>query len=157
MAKYYEGIDLKKGLGIELEESLTGAVVSHFMAMDDNGAVQYTGGTRLDIEQGTDLVIWGIPTDFTCNFAGKDHMEILPETVDIFGGVKVRFGVRTGNSHRGFTRFKTPVLVIGIDAVESFLGTWMENIVQAFAGKLDEIIETGQSQYWDWCDAHGIA
>lgn len=102
-------------------------------------------------------MIWGVPVDLTCNLAGKDYTEILPETVDIFGGIKVRFGVRTGNSHKGFSRFENPVLIIGIDASESFLGTWMENIVQAFGDKLEEIIETGQSQYWDWCDAHGIA
>lgn len=44
MARYYEGITLKKSLGAELEESLAGIIACRFRALGDMDAVQYTGG-----------------------------------------------------------------------------------------------------------------
>ena len=113
---------------------------------------------KADKFAGTDAYMWGVPCDFTYNFSGKDHTVALPEDIDLFCGTKVRFGVRTGNSHKGFTKFERPVLVIGIDgADDSFIGSWLVNIVEAFGKKLQDIINLGQDQYWDWCEANGVA
>ena len=149
-ANYHE-----EKLGMLLEQDLTASLKDHFA--DDPDAVVYAGGTEADIEQGTDLFIYGVPVDITFNFTGKDHLEAFAEKVDVFGGVDVSFGVRTGNSHKGFSRFKKPVLVIGIDASESFIRDWMPRIISSFIEKIDEIIDVSQSQYWDWCDANAIA
>jgi hypothetical protein len=153
MAKRYSKIIMKRRTGIAFEEDLVTSMADHFKSTGDPGAIKYLGGTRIDREEGTDLTIWGVPIDITLNLQEKDHTKILPESTELLGGIKVRFGVRTGN--RGH-QFKTPVLVIGLDAMSGFVRAWENNIIQAFTDKLDEIIELGQSQYWDWCDANEV-
>lgn len=143
-----------KGLGHEFEESVICEVCDVFKKNNDATGIVVTSGTEKDKFEGTDAIIWGIPCDFTYNYSSKDHMVKLPGTVSIFGGTEVKFGVRTGNSYRGYKKFKTPVLVIGIDIDnDSVLGTWMNNIVNSFAKNIEEILNVGQSAYWDWCDA----
>ena len=155
MAKCYASFRQFQPLGKDLEDELSSACANYFKAIGEENSIEYTTGTSSDILQGTDIKIWGVPCDFTCNIENKDHTDVLPISVPLLSGVVVKFGVRYGNSHHGFTRFDEPVLVIGIaGADERFLGTWMTNIVDSFSKKLSEIIETGQSQYWDWCDAH---
>lgn len=157
--KYYESyISSRNGLGIELEDELVCTCSDWFKAKGDPKGFVCTSGTAADKFAGTDAYMWGVPCDFTCNFTGKDHTEELPQSIDLFCGTKVRFGVRTGNSHKGYTKFEKPVLVIGIDgADEHFLGSWLTNIVETFGKQLQRIIDLGQDQYWDWCEVHGVA
>lgn len=154
MAKYYkDAIKVSRSLGAEFEDSLAISIEDHFVAAGDRKAVQRTGGTRLDWAYGTDLFIWGIPVDLTCAIAGKDHIEKLPLTTEVFG-IKVEFAVRTANYHH---RFRTPVLVIGFASTESFARAWMDRITEEFCVRIEEIMDMAQSQYWDWCDANGLA
>ena len=138
MARYYSSsIRSSHGLGIELEDELVCTCSEWFKKKGDPKGFVCTSGTAAD------------------KFAGT---VALPEDIDLFCGTKVRFGVRTGNSHKGFTKFERPVLVIGIDgADDSFIGSWLVNIVEAFGKKLQDIINLGQDQYWDWCEANGAA
>lgn len=150
MAKYYKSYEPQTGisLGKEFEGELIEKISYTFKEEDCFSTEQQ------DLFDGTDIFIYGIPCDFTYNFAGKDHMEILPEGLELAPGIEVRFGVRTGNSHNGYTQFKTPVLVIGFEGVDDeIIRNWMEKIVDRFVGKIHDIIEVGQSQYWDWVDA----
>ncbi len=101
-----------------------------------------------DRKLGTDAFIYGLPCDFTCNFAGKDHMTALETNVPLPGIGTVRFGVRTGNRH---VQFDTPVLVIGVDAGYLRKG-FIRTVIDAFSDKVAEIIETGQDAYWNYCD-----
>lgn len=158
-ARYYSSsIRSNHGLGIELEDELVCTCSEWFKKKGDPKGFVCTSGTAADKFAGTDAYMWGVPCDFTYNFSGKDHTVALPEDIDLFCGTKVRFGVRTGNSHHGFTKFKRPVLVIGIDgADDAFLGSWLVNIVEAFGKKLQDIINLGQDQYWDWCEVNGVA
>lgn len=157
MAKYYQsGFYSKKNLGMELEDELVNVTSLYFSKKGDKG-FQPAVGTKADKEQGTDAYIWGVPCDFTCNFAGKDHMTVLQKDVPIGHGISVKFGVRTGNSYKGYKKFNTPVLVIGIDGADtSVLNRWLENITSLFASKIGDIIDVGQTQYWDWCDENGV-
>lgn len=143
-------------LGIELEEEFTTACSEWFRARGDSGFVRCSG-TILDKEAGTDAIIWGVPTDFTYYFSGKDYTEVLPGTVDLSIGPKVFFGVRTGNSHKGYTKFERPVLILGLEVDSKFIRNWMNNLVDSFKAKLPEILEIGQALYWDWCDANSVA
>ena len=142
--------------GIEFENELSDVCVKHFQAksktVSESEFKSFSGTTRDEFE-GVDVEIYKVGVDFTFNFSGKDHMEKLPGIV--YGRyVDFKFGVRTGNSHKGYTKFKTPVLVIGIDAEASYVRNWMANIVDDFRKHLDEIIDLSQSAYWDWMDAH---
>lgn len=159
MAKYYAhtipALSRYEGLGKELESELLEALYEHFRDKGDRNVVRITSGTDADLNGGTDALIWGVPCDITYNYLGKDHMEQLPKTFDLFAGTTVRFGVRTGNSHNGYTPFADPVLVIGIDGADDrMISTWMVNIVSAFKNAAETILDLGQSQYWDWMDAH---
>ena len=110
-------------------------------------------GTDRDKFEGVDVEIYGVGIDFTYFFSGKDHMEVLP---GLFSGryTDIKFGVRTGNSHHGYTKFKTPVLVIGIDAETSYVRNWMANIIDDFEKNFEKIIDMAQDAYWSWMDLH---
>ena len=111
-----------------------------------------------DMYKGQDAEIYGIPTDITVNFSGKDNMTKLPRNYPM-SLTTVRYGVRTGNRHNGFTKFKKPVLVIGIDAGSfQFFKTWRAQILDELKKHIKEIIDVGQDQYWEWLDAQeGLA
>jgi hypothetical protein len=147
---------IKTSLGVEFEQELCEVCRETFHNMGDVKGFQSVNGTKADLEQGTDCYIWGVPVDFTYNFEGKDHTEELPESI-ITREATFRFGVRTGNSHNGYTQFDTPVLVIGIDETDSFVRMFLGNIVEAFKNKLMDIINLGQDQYWEYLDAKGLA
>lgn len=122
------------------------------MAKTDKNAVVVTSETALDKFQGTDLFIWGIPCDFTYDIMGKDNMDLLDEEVRLLSDCTLKFGVRTGNSHNGYTPFETPVLVIGVQASDWYIGRYATKIALAFKKRLHDIIDVAQSAYWDWCD-----
>ena len=109
-----------------------------------------TYGTDIDYQEGTDMVLFKLPVDFTCNFAGKDHMQVLPNTVFIQRyGVDVKFGVRYGNSHNGYHEFKRPVLVIGIDYIPIEIRKDLDPLFEIISSKLDKIIDMGMDQYFE--------
>jgi len=112
-------------------------------------------GSKEDKEQGTDIVIYGVPCDITCDYYGKDHMEKLPKVLDL-KHIRISYGVRTGNNHNGFTKFDIPVLVIGIDAPIEYVKNYFDTIIDDIKRNLDEVVDMGQSQYFDWCDLNGV-
>ncbi len=145
-------------LGVEFEADMCEAARSYFVATEKNmtsKVFQSVHGTARDKYEGVDAIIYGIPVDFTTNFSNKDHMDKLDLQ---FSGryTSIKLGVRYGNSHHGFTRFKEPVLVIGVDEDNSFVRGYMANIIDDFKRCLKVIIEEGSSAYFDWCDASPI-
>ena len=144
-----------KCYGYQFEDSIVAGLDDHFKGRRD--IYQASSGTKEDLEQGVDFTLYGVPCDITYNFFGKNFTEKLERSVTIMPGIDVFFGVRTGNSHQNYTSFKTPVLVIGVDADTATLKNWMETIVDAFMQKVDEIIDCGQDQYLDWLDQNAMA
>ncbi len=116
--------------------------------------------TRADTEEGTDFELYGIPCDVTTNFWGKSFMDILPEsymlTLRQGVSIEVKFGVRKGNSHKGFTAFKKPVLVVGFMLDNSTFRTWQDVLENAIKKYASDMMEFGQSLFWDWCDETGF-
>ena len=156
MARYYHVEALSfRGFGYVLEENVIDTMSEYFDSIGDHDAIQCVSGTEQDLLQGTVLYIYRVPVDITNNLAGKDNTYVFDKAIDLFGGIRVRFGVRTGNSHHGYTPFETPVLVIALDgASDSFMSTWMTNILDALKKAAGTIIDAGMDQYWDWCDAN---
>lgn len=157
MAKYYHSTDLSsfKGIGHELEDEMISVIGEYFVFKGERKSLVCKSGSDDDIKQGTDCIIYGVPVDVTANFYGKDNMSVLSESIDLIGGLKVEFGVRTGNSYKGYTPFETSVLVIGITGGnDSLLGRYMASIMASFREVIEAVIEVGQSQYWDWMDLH---
>ena len=99
-----------------------------------------------DTKKGTDMFIDGLRIDVTYNFEGKDHMaeQFTRKAVDIqFAGRMVSFyvGVRYGNKHRGFTKFKEPVAVIGFTEEDcNFLRDWILPNIESRVGKVRNLI-----------------
>ncbi|MCL1839652.1 hypothetical protein FWF89_01460 [Candidatus Saccharibacteria bacterium] len=146
----------KLSAGHELETQLIDVFGIHFTK---KGKVLSTSEFRFatsqeDRELGTDAFIYGLPCDFTCNFAGKNHMIDLHINVDLPGIGLVRFGVRTGN---GRVKFETPVLVIGIETEGYFSKSFIPNIIDSISHKIDDIINVGQEAYWNCCDELNLA
>jgi len=102
---------------------------------------------------GTDAFIYGLPCDFTCNFAGKNHMTDLKVSITLPGVGLVHFGVRTSN---GYVKFATPVLVIGIETDCYLTKRFIHEVIDSVRGKIDAIIDVGQEAYWNYCDANEL-
>lgn len=149
---------LSDPVGVEFEADLADVCIRHFAAKTACAGKKrrdfvIESGTDRDKFEGVDVEIYGVGIDFTYFFSGKDHMEVLP---GLFSGryTDIKFGVRTGNSHHGYTKFKTPVLVIGIDAETSYVRNWMANIIDDFEKNFEKIIDMAQDAYWGWMDLH---
>lgn len=84
------------------------------LACEDEGVVQSCLGTELDRTQGTDCFIYKVPCDVTLNYEGKNNMRRLHMTYPLNENWTLKFGIRFGNNHDGFTQFLKPVLVIGV-------------------------------------------
>ena len=139
---YNSYFNLSMSLGVELEYELRETCSVSL-------GKQYRKATeREDKFEGTDCFIYGIRTDFTFNFSGKNKMHKLEKAINV-DGIEFLFGVRFGN---GRTQFSEPVLVIGINTSEWYLRNFMDDIVDSFRKNLDLIIETAQDQYWDYLD-----
>jgi hypothetical protein len=139
--------------GYELETELIDMFGEHFYSKGkviDKSAFRFATAQE-DKEFGTDAFIWGVPCDFTCNFAGKNYTTDLQVSVKLPGVGAVRFGVRTGN---GVIKFETPVLVIGIESLDGYLyKNAIRQIIDSVRRKIDDVIEVGQDAYWNWVDA----
>ena len=80
-------------------------------------------------------------------------MEDLGESIDI-GSAEVKFGIRIGNNH-GVT-FTTPVVVIGISVEPSFLRTWMDQVIDDFGKKVEEIMALVNDKFYEYVDSHDL-
>ena len=122
-------------------------------------AVKYNVGSSKDLYEGNDLELFRIPLDITMN-PNKDHTEWSKKITRIpfmgFNGIAIKWGVRTGNSHKGFTRFETPVLVMQVDGIPSnqFFFNYMVNIKSAIKKNLREIVDNGMDFYYNFMDEH---
>ena len=114
-----------------------------------------TADTEADYLAGTDAVIWGIPVDFTTD-ALKDNTVWSDQTVRLLNGVEVRFGVRTGNSHNGYTEFDRPTLVLFVRCFMGNLWQMMDDVVDAFSKKFDEVFDIGEGFYYDYMDSVSV-
>lgn len=143
--------DIKVGMKFEDD------IMYIFKSTLSSGSVIDCTGTKDDIFKGTDAIIYGIRVDFTTNFSKKSHMVKLPESINLgHCGVDINFGVRTGNSHKGYTKFEEPVLVIGVDADAKYIHTWMDAIIETIKTRINEIIDIGQDQFLDYCETHAL-
>ena len=116
-----------------------------------------TGGTKLDYEEGTDALLWGVPVDFTYHFNGKDYTDELLNPGEWFilpCEIPVKLGVRTGNTHHDFDK---PVLVVGLSCDREELISKMDSAIRQFVYFANQIFELAFDRYWEWCDAHNIA
>lgn len=142
--------------GHELESELIDTCAEFFQAK--TGLVEKTVFRFATQEEdkflGTDAFIYGVPVDFTCNFAGKNYTTDTRVSVELPGIGKIRFGVRTGN---GRTRFEMPVLVMGIETGAEIRKASIVRITDAVRAKMEEIVEVGSDSYWNHCDAYGLA
>lgn len=111
-----------------------------------------TADTTADYLAGTDAIIWGIPVDFTTD-ALKDNTVWSDRAVTLLNGVEVRFGVRTGNSHNGYTEFDTPTLVLFIRVFMGNLRYMMDDVVDAFSEKFDDVFDAGEEFYYGFMDS----
>ena len=138
------------GFGYAAEDDFVNAVASGYHSRGRLDAIRQIGGDTADLHEGTDGYWFGVPFDFTLDFEGKDHMVQMDETVELGLGYYLRFGVRYGNSHNGFTAFRSPVWVIGLCGGIVNNNT-IPRICELIAAKVKQI-ENVQDQYFDLAD-----
>lgn len=109
-----------------------------------------------DEKEGKDGILFRIGVDFTARINGKDHCTVAKKEFDLGDGVKVQFGVRTGNSHNGGTKFPEPVLVIGVTGNQQFVYKNMLEILDKIKENLDDIFAAGEDVYWAFQDGEPI-
>lgn len=125
--------DFRPMAGHEFEKAMAEPMAAYCLAEDIDYRI--VSGTDEDIFGGTDCRVYGnlgaitsnagiLRMDFTSSFSGKtredgsfggkDNMPVLwsPSSRIEIAGRPVKFGIRTGNSSRGFP---WPVVVIGLD------------------------------------------
>lgn len=139
--------------GIEFEGELVNVLRAY---AKKNGTEKFfikTAGTERDYFYGTDCIVDGIPVDLTCGFDRKGHIIELPDVVTTKTGEEIRFAIRTGNGH---IEFKTPVIVIGINADPHFLSSWMEKIIGGISEKVNDIMDVVNERFYEYCDNNGI-
>ena len=139
-----------KPLGRELEDGL------RFVFKKVYGKDFRLPSLEEDENEGTDAFIRGVRVDFTANMAEKDHCTIAESEFDLGDGIKVQFGVRTGNSYQGETLFSEPVLVIGINGNQRFLNKNLLDILDVIREKADDILAAGEDVYWAFTDGESI-
>ena len=142
--------------GNEFEDSLSFETHDYFREKKDFKAVETLSGSEMDLYEGSDLKIWGVPVDLTFAFSAKDNMTVISQTVELECST-VKFGVRFGNTHKGFTKFTTPVLVIGVDEDTRFIKMYLERLAESFRRHLNRILEVGFDSYWDTLDNMELA
>ena len=139
------------GFGNRFENDLTKSFVHLFTKKGESGVFKNMVGTEMDKFHGVDFILWGIPMDVTVN-PDKDHVEWSNQEVTLLNGTSVKFGVRTGNSHNGFTRFEQPVLVLHINCFYGNIFELEDAIVEAMSKKIDEIVDAASDVYYDFID-----
>lgn len=139
-----------KPLGREIEDGL------RFVFKKQYGKDFRLPSLEEDENEGTDAIIRKVRCDFTANMAAKDHCTVARTEIDLGDGVKIQFGVRTGNSHMGGTLFETPVLVIGITGDQRFITKNLLDILDAVREKADDIFAAGEDIYWAFTDGESI-
>lgn len=100
---------------------------------------------KKDKEEGTDLEIDGLRIDLTTNFDNKDYMPFITDTnipiCDNLYDETFKIGIRHGNSHKGYTAFPEPVIVIGFNIDNNRLYEQnADEISKCIAKNIDEII-----------------
>jgi len=132
--------------GREFEDAFVEECISSY-----RGDFTITTGTELDKCQGTDGILYGIPVDFTMHYNGKDHMTDLDSETSIFvrkQEIKIQYGIRYGNSYKGFSKFKKPVLVVGVKTDLAW-AVWEDAIREAIHKNIQSIMDTGMDAYLD--------
>lgn len=136
-------------------ENLESMVTELFTESYGKDAVTYSIGTKKDIYNGVDIELYQVPIDITMN-PDKDHVEWSDNIVEIpFMGLQARFGVRTGNSYKGFTKFETPVLIVLVDGIvdNKWFYNHLTNIEDSIRKVLRSIVDIGMDTYFDYMDA----
>ena len=148
MRDQYSGV-FKMSLGMEVEGEFYGCVRKYCYNTNQLHKFKGTSGSRLDVAQGTDCLIGNMRTDFTCFFSGKDHMKKLPAKIHLDRyDLDIKFGIRTGNNHKGGTTFSKPVMVIGFDTPDNaWLHQNMEGIFEAISKITPKMLAYANKEY----------
>ena len=149
-------IFFEDSVGNEFQVEFAHSVKMHFVKNGSADSIEIHIDDDIDVLEGTDAIIEGIRVDFTTAFYAKDNM-VAYESESIFikyGDIK--FGIRTGNSHHGFTKFDVPVVVVGLDCANSFYKTYVDQIHKTIESKMEEILDTISDVFWGYCDNMGL-
>lgn len=131
----FETFRRKDQLGSVFEQDFIDMLKCRFKTVKDMRS------SKDDKEQGTDIILNSVRMDITMNFAQKDWMPFSFET-DIPATItdNIKIGVRHGNSHKGYTEFKEPVIVIGVDMEPYTYRLYEDEILDNIDKNIDNIL-----------------
>lgn len=118
-------------------------VISHYAQKEWGNSSITVSTMNQDRYEGTDVFVLGVPVDVTINYQNKRHTRKLTEM--LFDGITVEFGLRTGNGRK---TFKTPVLVVGVEAAAGITFGNMWAVIDSVKGKIGDILDTGMDEYF---------
>lgn len=142
MGYYYnpEQVCYKDVSGKEFEQDFAFCLKKAFSGNRCYTITTYSG-TDKDTKEGTDLTCGEIRIDTTLDFSGKDFMPYVADTeIEACPGRNFKMGVRHGNSHKGYTEFKEPVIVIGVDLSPMEWQRWEETVIRNLENNAEDII-----------------
>ena len=126
-------------------------VQSVFMQFFGKERFKSMRGTILDKEEGTDFVIDRLRMDSTLAFSHKNNMPFFYDTGLYAGGCQnFKIGIRLGNTHKGYSEFEQPVVVLGIDLPRSLYDANMDDIIGNLRKHADELFKKANEAYLDY-------
>ena len=139
--------------GNEFEDNMIGAIKTRLRNKNQLDRLIVHSDDDLDRFQGTDFEIDGVRVDATCAFSHKDHMANtnFEPLYTPYGNLK--FGIRTGNSHNGYTKFEKPVVVVGMDLDDWYARTYADAISEAITKMAPMIISYIKECYEEFINA----
>jgi len=128
--------------GHDFESSMVEVIHQYARSAWGKGAI--TASTmKQDQFEGTDIFVLGVPVDITLAYEQKRQTRKLAQMS--FDGITVEFGLRRGN---GKSIFKTPVLVIGIEAAAGISYSNMQAVLGTIKHRIGDVINAGMDEYF---------
>lgn len=108
-------------------------------------------GNDLDVNEGTDFTNNDVRIDATLDFRHKDFMPFSCDTgIEATPIHNFQLGIRLGNSHKGFTEFPEPVVVIGLDMTSQEYRTWQDVIEENMVANANGLMFAINDAYLDY-------
>lgn len=119
-------------------------------------------GKDIDHNAGTDFIYKSIDCtemriDLTLNFNDKKYMPYIVETdIPVTDSKNLKIGIRHGNTHKGYTEFDKPVVVVGIEMSPYEYRQHEDEILDNIMDHYDDIICEAQTVYEAYTDKECI-
>lgn len=120
----------------------------------DKTSIKNMTGTLDDTHQGTDVICFGIRMDMTIDF-DKKLDQWTPCVIDTgidsgIPGQNFKMAIRHGNTHKGYSEFKEPVVAFGIATDASTYVRYEDEVLESVKKNAQAIMDLAADCYFDY-------